>query len=597
MNSIDIRDYLRPLMKWWWLLAAATLVAALSSFVYTYLQPAVYEARTTVSVGSTIKDANPTGSNVYLAQQLAEAYADIANRVPIRQNTMAALKLEWLPYYVANVIPNTPIIEFKVYDEDPNRSYVVAKELVNQLILQGPAGREEQKRQSFVEEQLTKLETNIKQTEDEITQKQEDLGKIFSAREISNVQNQIAALQNKQTTLQGNYAALLANTQRGATNALNILEPATIPTEPTDSNLLVNVLIAAMIGFTLAAGGAYLIEYLDDSIKASDDMQKTVGTSLLSSIPFIVGSPAGSTDPGDDRLVMLQNHSVPATEAYRVLRTNLQFAMVDQALKLLLVTSPSPMEGKSLTAANLSAALARAGKRVVLVDVDLHRPSQHRLFKLVNNMGLTTALLVEGIPLENLLQKTVVPGLQVMATGPLPPNPAELLGSGRMQEILTKLTEHADIVILDSPPLMAVADAVILSTITDAVLMVVRSGKTRRDLAKQAYGALQQVKARVIGVVLNGVTKSKGGAYNYGYYSTGAYSLPGPVAPSSHSPKETHAPANQTLIAQMPAEKMPVEKIAIAPKTEPIGQAMAPKRNPLLAAKHNIFTNHHQEGP
>ncbi|CAN5417557.1 hypothetical protein BH10CHL1_BH10CHL1_41400 [soil metagenome] len=589
MNSIDLRDYLRPLVKWWWLLTAATLIAALSSFIYTYLQPAVYEARTTVSVGSTIKDANPTGSNVYLSQQLAEAYADIADRTPIRQNTMAALKLEWLPYYVANVLPNTPIIEFKVYDDDPNRAYVVAKELVNQLILQGPAGREEQKRQSFVEEQLAKLETSIKQTEDEITQKQEDLGKIFSAREIGSVQNQITALQNKQTTLQGNYAALLSNTQRGATNALNILEPATIPTEPTDSNLLINVLIAAMIGFALAAGGAYLIEYLDDSIKASDDMQKNLGTSLLSSIPFIANGPAGSTNSPDERLVMLQNNSVPATEAYRVLRTNLQFAMVDRALKLLLVTSPSPVEGKSLTAANLSAALARGGKRVVLVDVDLHRPTQHRLFKLINNMGLTTALLVENIPLENLLQKTTVPGLQVLATGPLPPNPAELLSSRRMQEILTKLTDYADIVVLDSPPIMAVADAVILSTIADAVLLVVRVGKTRRDAAKHALNALQQVKARVLGVVLNGVAKNAGGYYNYGYYSTGAYTLPGSVTPPTPMPKEAATQASQALL-----HSMPTEKIVQPSQVEPSGLPLTVKRNPLLSLKHNHY-NHHPE--
>ncbi len=582
MNNVDIKDYLRPLLKWWWLLAAATMVAALSSFAYTYLQPAVYEAHTTVSIGSTIKDANPSGSNVYLAQQLAETYADIAGRTPIQQNTMAALKLDWLPYYTANVIPNTPIIEFKVYDDDPNRAYVVAKELVNQLILQGPAGREEQKRQSFVEEQLAKLETNIKQTEDEITQKQEDLGKIFSAREIGSVQNQITALQNKQTTLQANYAALLANTQRGATNALNILEPATIPTEPTDSKLLINVLIAAMIGFALAAGGAYLIEYLDDSIKPSDDMQKMLGASLLTSIPFIASSPADATGPLDERLVMLHNHSVPATEAYRVLRTNLQFAMVDRALTLLLVTSPSTMEGKSVTAANLGAALARGGKRVVVVDVDLHRPSQHRLFKLINNMGLTTALLVEGMPIENLLQRTTVPGLQIMTTGPLPPNPAELLGSRRMQEILLKLKEHADIVILDSPPIMAVADAVILATIADAVLMVVRSGKTRRDFAKQAFSALQQVQARVIGVVLNGVMKSKSGYYNYGYYNTGSYSLPGLAAPAAVS---------QPFVAPMPAEKTPQAQPL---QTEPLAHAIISKRNPLLALKNNNYNNNHQ---
>jgi len=585
MSSVDLREYLRPLIKWWWLLAAAILVATLSSFVYTYRQPAVYEARTTAMVGSTIQDPNPSSNQVYITQQLAETYADIAGRTPIRQATMAALKMEWLPYYVAGVIPNTQVIELKVDDDDPNRAYAVAKELINQLILQGP--HEDQKRLSFIEDQLTKLQNNITQTEDEITKKQEDLGKIFSAREIGNAQNQILALQNKLTTLQANYASLLTNTQRGATNALNILEPATIPTEPTASKMMVNILIAAMIGFVLAAGGAYLIEYLDDSLKTSEDVQKLFSASVLSSIPLI------ATDAtGDSRLVMLQNSSVPATEAYRILRTNLQFAMVDRALKLLVITSPSPMEGKSLTAANLAAALARGGKRVILVDVDMHRPTQHRLFKLVNNMGLTTALLAENLPIDSLLQKTTIPGLFILATGPLPPNPAELIGSRRMQEILNKLKERADIVILDSPPIMAVADSVILSTVVDAVLMVVRADKTRRDLAKQAFNALQQVKARVLGVVLNGVSEKGEGYHKYAYYSTGSHSLPGPTAPKpvNHTTKEVQMTVEQSVVQSM-ATPVAQEKI-IQPVSMPVTEhrlAATPKRNPLMQFKSNGF--------
>ena len=597
MSSIDLRDYVRPLRKWWWLLVAATVMAALSSFIYTLMQPAVYEARTTAMVGSTIQDPNPSSNQVWMAQQLAETYADIAGRTPIRQATMAALKLEWLPYYIVGVIPNTQVIELKVYDDDPNRAYAVAKELVNQLILQGP--HEDQKRLSFIEDQLTKLQNNITQTEDEINKKQDDLGKIFSAREIVNAQNQILALQNKLTTLQANYAALLANTQRGATNALNILEPATIPSEPTDSKLLINVLIAAMIGFSLAAGGAYLIEYLDDSLKTSEDAQKLFGVSVLSSIPLIAESSAE-----DGRLVMLQNTSVPATEAYRVLRTNLQFAMVDRALKLLVVTSPSPMEGKSLTAANLAAALARGGKRVIVVDVDMHRPTQHRLFKLVNNIGLTTALLAENLPIDNLLQKTTVPGLFVLATGPLPPNPAELIGSRRMQEILVKLKDRADIVILDSPPVMAVADSVILSTITDAVLMVVRAGKTRRDVAKQTASALQQVKTRVLGVVLNGVAQNSEGYYKYAYYSTGSHSLPGPTTPqpTSRPATETQLPVGHIMPTQIAAQitpqiaTQPTEGKIIQPVSMPTTENQlitAPKRHPLLSFKKNGQKNGH----
>jgi len=567
MNNVDIRSYLRPLLKWWWLLGVATLIAAFSSFIYTVKQPLVYQARTTVVVGSTIQDPNPDYSRISLAGQLASAYADMATRTPVRQATMAALKVDQLPYYNVSVVPNTQIIEIDVYDLDPQRAYVVANELVNQLILFGPAGREEAKRQNFINEQIVKLEKGIQDTEDEISRKQDQLSTLFSARELANAQTQITALQTKLTTLQANYAALLTNTQRGATNALKVLEPASLPTEPISSNVTTNVLVAAMLGFFLAAAGAYVIEYLDDSVKSAEELQKTLGATVLSTIPQI---PSSGED--DARLVMVNNSSVPAMEAYRLLRTNLQFTMIDRVLKLLVVTSSSPREGKSLTTANLSAALARAGKRVVLVDADMHRPSQHRLFKLINNMGLTTALLNDQLPLDNLLQATTVPGLSVLTTGPLPPNPAELLSSRRMQEILAKLTDRFDIVILDTPPIMAVSDAIILASFTDATLLVTRYAKTRRDMAKQALNALRQVNAHVSGIVLNGISAGKSGYYSYGYYSD-----------YNSLPKLTPSKAEQFTepTPEMPTEAQLAKYIQPIPEKQPDVELVKPTEPPV----------------
>ncbi|MFN8487890.1 MAG: polysaccharide biosynthesis tyrosine autokinase [Caldilineaceae bacterium] len=577
MNNVDISSYLRPLLKWWWLLGVATLIAAFSSFIYTVKQPLVYQARTTVIVGSTIQDPNPDYSRISLAGQLAAAYADMATRTPIRQATMTALKTDQLPYYNVSVAPNTQIIEIDVYDLDPNRAYVVANELVNQLILFGPKGREEAKRQDFIKEQVDKLEKGIKETEGEIARKQEQLSTLFSARELANTQTQITALQTKLTTLQANYAALLTNTQHGAANALNILEPASLPTEPIGSNLATNVLVAALLGFFLAAAGAYVIEYLDDSVKSAEDLQKTLGVTVLSTIPQIP-----SSGEGDARLVMVNNSSVPAMEAYRLLRTNLQFTMIDRILKLLVVTSSSPREGKSLTAANLSAAMARAGKRVVLVDADMHRPTQHRLFKLINNMGLTTALLNDQLPLDSLLQATTVPELLVLTTGPLPPNPAELLSSRRMHEILAKLTDRFDIVILDTPPIMAVSDAIILASFTDATLLVTRFAKTRRDLAKQALNALRQVNAHVSGIVLNGIAVGKSGYYNYGYYSD-YNSLPKVMAAK---PEQFTEPAPEpATVAQLAKYIHPIPEkqpeVQLEKYTEPVQEKPSEPPTPL----------------
>lgn len=517
METIELRTLLRPIFRWWWLIALATVIAAVSSMVYTLLQPAVYESRTTLVVGSAMTDPNPTSNQIFLAQQLAETYAGLAQREPIQTATLESLGIEWLPFYTVQASPNSPIVEIVVVDQDPTFARDVASMLAQQLILQGPAGRSERRREQFVDSQLERLQASIVETQDEIAQNQQELASLFSAREIANKENQINALDTKLYTLQSNYAALLATTQQGAANALSILEPATIPLEPVNSQLLVNMIVAAIVGLALAAGGAYLIDFLDDSIKDGEDAQQLLGVPTLATVPELLA------EEEHQKLVMLYTTPHPAAEAYRMLRTNLQFTSVDRPINMLLVTSPAPEDGKSLTAANLAAAYTRAGKRVILIDADLHRPSQQRFFRLRNNWGLTLALFDNNMEVGHLLQETSIPGLQVMTTGPLPPNPAELLGSRRMQEILLELREQADILIIDSPPISAVSDALILTNQADGVLLVVKAGKTSRALARKSLNTLRQVKATVIGTVYNGVDEYDGDYtydYTYTYYDT-----------------------------------------------------------------------------
>ncbi|MCB0062754.1 MAG: polysaccharide biosynthesis tyrosine autokinase, partial [Caldilineaceae bacterium] len=492
----------------------------------------VYESRTTLVVGSATTNPNPTSNEIFLAQQLAQTYAGLAERDPIKNATLEALNAEWLPYYTVQSQQNSPIIEIAVIDQDPVFARDVAATLAQQLILQGPAGRSEQKREEFVDSQLARLEISIVETQDEIAQKQQELANVFSAREIANIENQIDALENKLYTSQSNYAALLANTQKGAANALSILESAAIPLEPVSSQLLLNMLVAAFVGMVLAGGGAYLIDFLDDSIKDGEDAQQLLGVPTLASVPEL------AAEHEHEKLVMLYTTPHPAAEAYRMLRTNLQFASVDQPIQMLLVTSPAPEDGKSLTAANLAAAYTRAGKRVILVDADLHRPSQQRFFQLRNNWGLTLGLFDSDMMLEALFQETTIPGLRVMTTGPLPPNPAELLGSRRMQDILAQLRNEAEIIIIDSPPISAVSDALILTSQADAVLLVVKSGKTSRALARKAMNTLRQVKAQVIGTVYNGVHEYDSDYtydYTYTYYDTEPVEETVPVHANGHT--------------------------------------------------------------
>ena len=217
--------------------------------------------------------------------------------------------------------------------------------------------------------------------------------------------------------------------------------------------------------------------------------------------------------PANDLLVTVSHPRSPAAEAYRTLRTNIQFATLDRPVRTLLVTSASPDEGKSVTLANLAVTFAQAGHDVVLVDADLRRPSVHTLFDLPNERGLTTFLL-EDPDGQPPLQSVADPGLRVLTSGPLPHNPSELLGSQRMERAVQRLSELAEVVLFDAPPVIAVADAPVLARKLDGVLLVVGVGKTKRDHAARAKRLLEKANARVLGAVLYNV-KTDESLYRY----------------------------------------------------------------------------------
>jgi capsular exopolysaccharide synthesis family protein len=214
-------------------------------------------------------------------------------------------------------------------------------------------------------------------------------------------------------------------------------------------------------------------------------------------------------------LITISEPRSPISEAYRTLRTNLDFASLDRALKTLVVTSAGVGEGKSTTLANLAVVSAQAGRKVILVDADLRRPTLHQIFGLGNETGLTTLMVDDAALADPPLQETGVEDLSVLTSGPLPPNPADLMDSRRMEEVVAALAERADQVFFDTPPVVAVTDAAVLSTKVDGVLLVISAGKTRREYARTAVHRLEQIKARLVGTVLTNVQM---GAGFKGYY-------------------------------------------------------------------------------
>ena len=268
---MELKVYLAPLRRWWWLILASTLIAAVSSYAAVSRQAAIYQAGSTLLIGSAINNPNPNGNEFWLSQQLAETYTDIAQRGFVREAVMQSLGLSWLPGYSARAVPDTQLIEIVVTDTSPQRAAAVANEVARQLILQAPTNKQGgvEGREAFISGQLDELELKIDETNAEIVSKQDELAGLFSARQIADAQGQIAALEAKRNTLQSNYAALLASTSQGALNSLSIIEEAAIPLAPIGPEVMMTVLISALIGFSLAVAAAYLLEYLDDTLKST----------------------------------------------------------------------------------------------------------------------------------------------------------------------------------------------------------------------------------------------------------------------------------------------------------------------------------------
>lgn len=268
-----------------------------------------------------------------------------------------------------------------------------------------------------------------------------------------------------------------------------------------------------MLGFLLSCMLIYTLEYVDDTIKDAEDSQRIIGKPTLGAIIRI----NGIRHP-QDGLVTLKQPRSPISESYRVLRTNLRFSGIENPGGIMLVTSAGPGEGKSTTAANLAVSMAQAGKRIVLVDADLRRPSVHKVFELNNSRGLSDLFSADNVVVEDVMQNTPIPTLRVITSGPIPPNPAEMLDSRLMTQILATLRQNTDMVIIDSPPVLPVADASILGSRCSGAVLVVDSGKTRTEIAQRAVATLERANVKVAGVILNKMGSKQAAGYYYYYY-------------------------------------------------------------------------------
>jgi capsular exopolysaccharide synthesis family protein len=456
----EIRDFLRALRRWKWLILAVSLVCAATAVLVSYQLPKTYAstAEALVSPKQVVSSTAITDpSQLPNIDQLVLTYMSLVDTAPVRQGLVDA------------GVPRSP---------DQLRGHLVATRVPDTTLISVTA-TDSDPQVALLEAKLVTSEVNKSLTD-------------LQARVPESNQN----------------------------SHLDALVPWEVPTQPAAApispNIPLNTAIALGVGLFLAAGLAFLLESLDATIKADTDVRLKLGLPLLGSV---VDRPIDKTEgaTGAELGVTSAAGGGPFSEQFRSLRTNIMFSRVDQQLSTIVMTSTLPGEGKTTTACNLAVVMAQAGYKVVLVDADLRRPALQRVFREKGNAGIGNLILGEG-PLSRFLVETEVPNLRVLYSGPIPPNPSELLGSASMQNIIAKVKSTADLLIFDTPPIGAFTDATVLGATVDAVVLVVERGRTPIRDIQRSLETLAAVGVTPLGVVLNRA-QFDADAYYYAYYA------------------------------------------------------------------------------
>lgn len=371
---------------------------------------------------------------------------------------------------------------------------------------------------------------------------------------------ELAQLQRTKAVNEKLYTFLVEKAEEAKINAatgtggIRVVDEPSLPEKPKSSGKKRNMMVAVILAFGLGFGLAFIVDYLDNSIYSLEDLKRLGDFTVLGAIPFIKRKERQAVSISkkhnqkphsvDDlffaqermngyknKVISLIQAKEPVVDAYRHVRTNLQFANVDASLKRIMITSSIPGEGKTLSAANLAISFAELGKRILVVDCDLRKSHQHILFNVRKSPGLSD-FLARDIALEKTIYMTHVPNLYVIPAGTTPPNPAEMLASNKMNDLIGTLEQNFDFVIYDTPPIIAVTDPVLLSKRVGNVIMVVRFGKTNRHIVNDSVNRLANVNSEILGVIFNSMHKAKGYGYykyDYTYYQSSYYSEEAPA--------------------------------------------------------------------
>jgi capsular exopolysaccharide synthesis family protein len=502
-TEIELRTYLRVLRRRRLLIAVVTLVCVGASIVATVLQAEVYRASAELLL-------QPRTSELLYSPGRARADS-VSTEIAVMQSVSVHEAVEKrvghpVAYPAIAAKGDTTVVTVSVESGDPDQAADAANTYVETYI----ALRREQ--------QINDLLVASEQIQKKVDDIQIRLAGLPPMGEDPTADAERVSLESQRATYTSQLGQLQLATNLTQTGGAELVSAAQAPGKPIRPTPKRNAVAGLFAGFVLGVGAAFLLEYLDDTIRSKDDLERSAGLTVIGMIPLV----GGWRDRTRATLVSISEPASPAAEAYRTLRTSVEFLGIESPIKVMQITSPTASEGKTTTLANLAVALVRSGKRVTIVCADLRRPRLHEFFGLTNAIGFTSVLLGD-VALDKSLQDIPgVPGLRLLASGPVPPNPSELLGSTKAAHLITSLREDNDIVLIDTPPVLPVTDSLVVSRVVDASIVVVTAGKANRRDVHRAVELLQQVDAPIVGALLNGVRSETGYGYGYGY-GYGAY--------------------------------------------------------------------------
>lgn len=513
---MELREYIQVIRSRKWVIVQATLIVTLTALVVSLLMPKTYEGTAQILITEKDTASAILGSALPLSSQPERALQTQVQMMmvrPVAEATIKKLDLRTTPDELmkrvsVSAVGQTNLVRIVAKDGDPGKAAQIANAMANEYVR---SARDAER--ASVAAAADEVERRLDEAKQEVL----DLGKKVAASDKQGeltAELQIAA--NTYSTLAEKLEQLRINEQLESGPG-RVVSSAVVDMEPVSPRLGRNALLALALGLALGVGTAFLYEHLDNTIKSTEEIEKLFGAPVLGTIPL------DRIDRSTKRrLAIIEDPGSSTAEAYRVLRNSLDFVNFQNDIKTIIVTSAAPGEGKSTVAANLAASLAQTGKRVVLVSVDFRRPTTDQFFSVNNMFGLSDVLLGTH-PLKSALQRPGEDQLLVLSAGKMPPNPSELLGSEKMRDVVQALGDWGEWVIIDTPPLLAVADPASVARWADGVLVVSQAGVSTKDAGGKAMELLEKVGAKIVGTVVWGLDESKAAAAGYGHYAGGYY--------------------------------------------------------------------------